>query len=93
MACGVPEGEHRPWIDAWRRVRKQGIPDSAARATGPVVVPTEATVIRTRPIVAPVATLGSGPRFSVLGPVRAWLGEEALPAGSPQQRALLAALL
>ncbi|MET7939136.1 BTAD domain-containing putative transcriptional regulator [Streptomyces sp. NPDC005302] len=32
-------------------------------------------------------------RFSVLGPVRAWLGEEALPAGSPQQRALLAALL
>ncbi|MFI6008305.1 AfsR/SARP family transcriptional regulator [Streptomyces sp. NPDC051243] len=32
-------------------------------------------------------------RFSVLGPVRAWLGEEQLPTGSPQQRALLAALL
>ncbi|MET9897895.1 BTAD domain-containing putative transcriptional regulator [Streptomyces sp. NPDC006446] len=32
-------------------------------------------------------------RFSVLGPVRAWLGDEPLPAGSPQQRALLAALL
>ncbi|MFE6398973.1 AfsR/SARP family transcriptional regulator [Streptomyces alboflavus] len=32
-------------------------------------------------------------RFSVLGPVRAWLGEEPLPTGSPQQRALLAALL
>lgn len=32
-------------------------------------------------------------RFSVLGPVRAWLGKGALPAGSPQQRALLAALL
>ncbi|MFG2307593.1 BTAD domain-containing putative transcriptional regulator [Streptomyces sp. NPDC048566] len=32
-------------------------------------------------------------RFGVLGPVRAWLGDEALPAGSPQQRALLAALL
>ncbi|KAB1988419.1 AfsR/SARP family transcriptional regulator [Streptomyces triticiradicis] len=32
-------------------------------------------------------------RFSVLGPVRAWLGEDPLPAGSPQQRALLAALL
>ncbi|MEU0336565.1 BTAD domain-containing putative transcriptional regulator [Streptomyces sp. NPDC006193] len=32
-------------------------------------------------------------RFGVLGPVRAWRGEEALGTGSPQQRALLAALL
>jgi DNA-binding SARP family transcriptional activator len=32
-------------------------------------------------------------RFSVLGPVRAWRGEEPLATGSPQQRALLAALL
>jgi DNA-binding SARP family transcriptional activator len=32
-------------------------------------------------------------RFSVLGPVRAWRGEDALATGSPQQRALLAALL
>ncbi|EPH44035.1 putative Regulator protein [Streptomyces aurantiacus JA 4570] len=29
----------------------------------------------------------------MLGPVRAWLGTEQLPTGSPQQRALLAALL
>jgi DNA-binding SARP family transcriptional activator len=29
----------------------------------------------------------------VLGPVRAWRGEDQLPTGSPQQRALLAALL
>jgi DNA-binding SARP family transcriptional activator len=32
-------------------------------------------------------------RFGVLGPVRAWRGEDALSTGSPQQRALLAALL
>ncbi|RBM21916.1 BTAD domain-containing putative transcriptional regulator [Streptomyces sp. PT12] len=32
-------------------------------------------------------------RFAVLGPVRAWLGERPLASGSPQQRALLAALL
>ncbi|MFF4032115.1 BTAD domain-containing putative transcriptional regulator [Streptomyces sviceus] len=32
-------------------------------------------------------------RFCVLGPVRAWRGEDVLNTGSPQQRALLAALL
>lgn len=36
---------------------------------------------------------GPGLRFGVLGPVRAWRGGEPLPTGSPQQRALLAALL
>ncbi|QJS11420.1 tetratricopeptide repeat protein [Streptomyces argyrophyllae] len=41
---------------------------------------------------APVAEPGPL-RFGVLGPVRAWHGEEALSTGSPQQRALLAALL
>ncbi|MBV2357735.1 winged helix-turn-helix domain-containing protein [Streptomyces sp. J2-1] len=40
---------------------------------------------------APVA--GTALRFGVLGPVRAWRGTEGLNTGSPQQRALLAALL
>lgn len=35
----------------------------------------------------------NGLTFSVLGPVRAWRDGAALPPGSPQQRALLAALL
>jgi DNA-binding SARP family transcriptional activator len=42
------------------------------------------------------AVVGAAPgalRFGVLGPVRAWRGEEPLNTGSPQQRALLAALL
>ncbi|MGW4496767.1 AfsR/SARP family transcriptional regulator [Streptomyces sp. NPDC004376] len=35
----------------------------------------------------------AGLRFGVLGPVRAWRGDEPVGTGSPQQRALLAALL
>ncbi|MFE9819598.1 BTAD domain-containing putative transcriptional regulator [Streptomyces sp. NBC_00236] len=35
----------------------------------------------------------AGLHFSLLGPVRARRGEESLPSGSPQQRALLTALL
>ncbi|MFF9087184.1 BTAD domain-containing putative transcriptional regulator [Streptomyces sp. NPDC014991] len=43
---------------------------------------------------ASAATAEAAPlRFGVLGPVRAWRGEETLSTGSPQQRALLAALL
>ncbi|WP_217546732.1 BTAD domain-containing putative transcriptional regulator [Streptomyces sp. GbtcB6] len=42
---------------------------------------------------APSPAEAAALRFSVLGPVRAWRAEEPLNTGSPQQRALLAALL
>ena len=36
---------------------------------------------------------GLGPRFEVLGPLRAWRGEKAIDLGPLQQRVVLAVLL
>ncbi|MFG2879537.1 BTAD domain-containing putative transcriptional regulator [Streptomyces sp. NPDC048337] len=53
------------------------------------------TATAARPVAGTAAAPGAaaGSRFAVLGPIRAWRGAEALPSGTPQQRALLAALL
>ncbi|RCG25575.1 helix-turn-helix domain-containing protein [Streptomyces diacarni] len=64
-----------------------------------------AHVARAQPLPAPRSGLAPGPRtgpvppragalrLTVLGPVRVWRGEQPLALGSPQQKALLAALL
>ncbi|MFJ9079880.1 BTAD domain-containing putative transcriptional regulator [Streptomyces sp. NPDC102278] len=57
-------------------------------ATGSTAAPRSAVEDTDRPRPTP-----GGNRFAVLGPIRAWRGPELLPSGSPQQRALLAALL
>ncbi|CAL9462572.1 Regulatory protein AfsR [Streptomyces sp. enrichment culture] len=59
---------------------------------GPSVAPA-ARPAPAAPPAAPPADAGAGSRFAVLGPIRSWRDGEALPSGTPQQRALLAVLL
>ncbi|MFJ5098462.1 BTAD domain-containing putative transcriptional regulator [Streptomyces sp. NPDC088557] len=68
--------------------------DTGTTGTGPGA-PTDARTTGTGVLSGPGAGSGSPGvlRFAVLGPVRAQRGEEPVPTGSPQQRALLAALL
>ncbi|GGU19238.1 AfsR/SARP family transcriptional regulator [Streptomyces daghestanicus] len=67
-------------------------PPGQRRSDSPPDSPPDiATGYATESPAGPAAPLA--PRFGVLGPVRAWRGAEPLPTGSPQQRAVLAALL
>ena len=71
-----------------------GVPDGVPRVPEqrrPDSTPTPSEPATTTEAERPVDSAAL--RFSVLGPVRAWRGDEPVTTGSPQQRALLAALL
>ncbi|MGW7715522.1 BTAD domain-containing putative transcriptional regulator [Streptomyces chartreusis] len=89
-ACLVTSSEHPAWVAAWQRTR--GKQQDAA----PSMLPLQRRAPRTaRAPVAPArpSVPASGLYASVLGPVRLWQDGRQLPTGSPQQRALLAALV
>ncbi len=105
-ACSVAAAEHPLWIDAWRRALGRVTPSPPApRTAGPVVRGGVAVAVAgagygpaggaacDRPVPQQFTRASAGLRLALLGPVRAWRGGEVLATGSPQQRALLAALL
>ncbi|WP_432189961.1 BTAD domain-containing putative transcriptional regulator [Streptomyces sp. Tue6028] len=89
-ACLVSSIEHPAWVAAWQRSRGE------QQAAAPSSVPVQRRApVRSGQLAALVrpSVPASGLYASVLGPVRMWHAGDPLPAGSPQQRALLAALL
>nr|WP_323136682.1 BTAD domain-containing putative transcriptional regulator [Streptomyces viridodiastaticus] len=88
-ACSVAEDEHSLWVDAWRRALGQQKALSPASRKMGFTAHRPVQPINATSDLAPAA----GSYFALLGPVRAWRDGEPVSTGSPQQRALLAALL
>ncbi|MFI9772587.1 BTAD domain-containing putative transcriptional regulator [Streptomyces sp. NPDC052415] len=88
-ACLVTSFEHPAWVAAWQRTR------GAEHDAAPSTLPPHRRAPHRTPVAPPMrpSVPASGLYASVLGPVRLWQDGEALPTGSPQQRALLAALV
>lgn len=89
-ACLVTSSEHPAWIAAWQRTRGNQH-DQAPSAIAPQRRAPRRHATTTAP--ARPSVPASGLYASVLGPVRLWRDGQPLSAGSPQQRALLAALV
>lgn len=89
-ACLVTPSEHPAWIAAWERsCGKQSVAaPSAPRVQRHALLARAATATPIHPSVP-----ATGPYVAVLGPVRLWQDGRLLSAGSPQQRAILAALV
>ncbi|MFJ3799926.1 BTAD domain-containing putative transcriptional regulator [Streptomyces sp. NPDC090088] len=89
-ACLVTPSDHPAWVTAWQR--SCGKQPAAAPSTPPLQRRAPQTRTAT-PAPAHPSVPAAGPYAAVLGPVRLWQDGRPLPAGSPQQRAMLAALV
>ncbi|MFE2480366.1 BTAD domain-containing putative transcriptional regulator [Streptomyces sp. NPDC059389] len=96
-----PDSTAAPAADTGTGTPAPPATDTEAATHAPPAAPPAAATEAAAPAAAteaatPAADATPAPapcRFAVLGPIRAWRGGEALPSGTPQQRALLAALL
>ncbi|MFH9400772.1 BTAD domain-containing putative transcriptional regulator [Streptomyces sp. NPDC017638] len=89
-ACLVASSDHPAWVAAWQRAcgKQQDVAPFPLPLQRRVPHRRAAPTVPVRPSVP-----ASGLYAAVLGPVRLWQEGEPLPTGSPQQRALLAALV
>ncbi|RCG15840.1 helix-turn-helix domain-containing protein [Streptomyces reniochalinae] len=92
---GVPFAAEDPFLGA-HVTRAQPLPaprSGPAALAGPPALSGPTPAHGPAPRTSPVPPGAGALRLTVLGPVRVWRGDQPLSLGSPQQKALLAALL